>query len=68
MALPKREYFYLPEVAQMLDITEYDLHYYLSHGEILTLIWVKKADFVQEHFDITKMVYARNGKLCPHEG
>lgn len=68
MTLPKREYFYLPEITQMLNITEYDLNYYLSHGEILALIWVKKTDYVQEYFDATKMAYISYKGLCSHEG
>lgn len=57
MTLPKREYFYLPEIVQKLGITEFDLQYYMSHGEIMGAFWINKAEFLQENFDVFKGGY-----------
>jgi len=40
MGLPKRNYFYLQEVVEKLEITEFDLQYYLSHGYIKACVYI----------------------------
>jgi len=67
MALPKREYYYLPEVAQKLEITEFDLQYYLSHGQILGSVWLNEHNFLRQSWDAFKDGYTEE-MLCPYEG
>lgn len=67
MALPKRDYFYLPEVVQKLGISEFDLQYYMSHGHIMASVWINKNAFQNEMFDAFKACYA-GGTLYLHEG
>jgi len=45
MTLPKREYFFLHEIAQKLEITECDLQYYISHGHLLASVWLNPDVF-----------------------
>lgn len=67
MALPKREYYYLPEIVQKLGISEFDLQYYLSHGEIGGSYWLNRADFLQEDYDVFKKAYV-GGTPHTYEG
>ncbi|TAH37797.1 MAG: hypothetical protein EYC62_00785 [Alphaproteobacteria bacterium] len=67
MALPKREYYYLQEVVQKLEITEFDLQYYLSHGQMLGCTWINKSMFIHEQ----KGVSSKDGQKAhsaPYEG
>lgn len=57
MTLPKRDYFYLPEVVQKLGISEFDLQYYMSHGDLLGSFWLNKWNYLQSHFDPIKRFY-----------
>ena len=67
MTLLKREYFYLPEVVQKLEITEFDLQYYLSHGQILGSAWLNKREFTYDSWDVFKEAYV-GGMPYSYEG
>ena len=67
MALPKREYYYLQEVVQKLEITEFDLQYYLSHGQMLGCAWMNKNTFTHEQKGVLSKDYQKTHS-GPYEG
>ncbi len=67
MPLPKREYFYLQEVVRKLDMSEFDLQYYISHGHILASVWLNRDIFQHQYQKPYNYEYAV-GLKDPHEG
>jgi len=63
MALPKRDYFYLKEVADKLEITKFDLQDYISQGFLSACVYLTANDIKSKDSEL----YYLDGTLFQDE-
>lgn len=68
MPLPEREYFYLQEVTRKLDMSEFDLQYYISHGYLMASVWLNRDIFQYQFQNPHNNNEYAFGPKDPHEG
>ena len=64
MTLPKRNYFYLKEVADKLEITEFDLQDYISQGLLRACVYLTANEIRSRDSEL----YNLDGALFRNEG